>query len=175
MTDLDETITAYARAVAHKTDLEADDLLQEMRLAVLQRQAARPAQKVNDAYEKRCAWFARSAALRHSYKHQQRVAPLLDETGEELPLYDPNPTPEESLLEAERLAALQELLPKIQAVIRSLTPANQRIVSLILLDLAGPGELPRASGLSPSAISHRKRQIRRAFEAAGLTRERLPL
>lgn len=171
------TLAQYARG--------DDDLQQEMALALLEQAHAHPERQVNDAYRKRCTWLARSQYRRKEYRRQRRfaparTAPVEDATDDTLivsrkhMLLDERfaRNPEEIVLERERLARLHALIPKLQQIIQTLNPTNQQIVKLILLD-AGRGEIPQATGLSASAISHRKRQIRQTFEAHGLTAEYL--
>lgn len=176
---LTPTLRRYARAVVEKApDLEPDDLAQDMALALLEQQATHPTQEVNDAYLKRCAWFARSASLQKTFTYRRHAVPLETETpdGDEIPLLaEDQPALEDLAIEAERLAALRQIFPTLQVVLRRLSPPRQQIVTLIMLDMVGLGDLPRATGLSASAISHHKKSIRQCLEKAGITRASLSL
>lgn len=190
LTPLLPTLAQYARYRYFGPDHNPDDIYQDMALHLLELDTKHPQKPMNTAYRKRAAWLARLASLRQAAAHRRRYTSL---TATEKPdtrnawlgdgevsfFEDVNtiegnwqstsePLPEDALLEAERLAELTALLPKIQAVVATLNPTNQRIVKLILAG-AGRGDLPRTLGLSRSAVSHRKAEIRRAFLNAGIT------
>lgn len=156
LTDLTPRMLAYARTI-QSPELDADDLYQEMALAIVERDQRDPAfLDQQDAYLTQYGTWQAKHAAEKSYSYHGHVTQLEDAAGMYCLLGDdPDADPVQA---AETAETIDELLEMVQA----LDPKNQQVVRLLYCGYS-ESEIARELHISRPAVSQRKRTIARAL------------